>query len=332
MSGEAIAELRARAEAGDRAAMTAYGKYLLVGDEEERPRVPEGASYIARAAALDEPEALAQQAVLTASGIAGAASWDAAFDQLQRAAELGSAAAQEQIRFLACGDGDDFAALRRAIDLDAWMRPRDFTLVREAPRVLTVEGFMSKAECARMIARTLKLRRADVYDPSSGVGMIAEERSNSKSEVTLANMDLPFLMVHARMSATIGLPNRFFELTNILHYSPGEQFTPHYDYLDPTEPGLRADMETRGQRIVTFLVYLNEDYDGGETDFPRLDYRFKGKTGDALMFGNVSANGVPDQRTLHAGLPPTRGEKWLLSQWVRNRAERASLASRQPHH
>lgn len=323
MNGEAIAELRARAEAGDRAAMTAYGKALLVGVDGAQPRIAEGAAFVARAAALEDGEALAQLAVLTASGIAGAASWDGAFDQLQRAAELGWAPAQEQIRFLAQSDGADFAALRRAIDLDAWMRPRDFTLVREEPRVLTVANFMSQAECERLIARTLTLRRADVYDPASGVGMIAKERSNTKSEVTLANMDLPFLMVHARMSATIGLPNQFFELTNILHYSPGEQFTPHYDFLDPAEPGLQADLQARGQRIVTFLVYLNEGYEGGETDFPRLDYRFKGKTGDALMFGNVSAKGAPDARTLHAGLPPTSGEKWLLSQWVRNRAEQA---------
>jgi hypothetical protein len=26
-------------------------------------------------------------------------------------------------------------------------------------------------------------------------------------------------------------------------------------------------------------------------------------------------------KTLHAGLPPTRGDKWLLSQWMRNKAQ-----------
>jgi hypothetical protein len=28
---------------------------------------------------------------------------------------------------------------------------------------------------------------------------------------------------------------------------------------------------------------------------------------------------MPDVKTLHAGLAPTRGEKWLLSQWMRRR-------------
>jgi hypothetical protein len=33
----------------------------------------------------------------------------------------------------------------------------------------------------------------------------------------------------------------------------------------------------------------------------------------------VSAGGEPDTRTLHAGLTPTRGEKWLYSKWIRER-------------
>lgn len=325
MSGETIAELRAHAEAGDRAAMTAYGKALLLSPVSAATLIVEGAAYVGRAAARGDAEALAQQAVLTASGIAVQASWDAAFDQLQRAAELGWAPAQEQLRFLAHEEGADFAALRRAIDLTAWIRPRAFTLVSDEPRVLTIEGFMSKAECERLITRTRNLKRADVYDPSSGLAMIAQARSNTKSEVTLADMDLPLLAVQARISATIGLPSQFFELTNILHYGPGEQFAPHFDFLDPAEPGLQADLQQRGQRIVTFLVYLNDGYEGGETDFPRLGYRFKGKAGDVLMFGNVTPKGEPDLRTFHAGLPPLSGEKWLLSQWVRDRRARVVM-------
>jgi hypothetical protein len=70
---------------------------------------------------------------------------------------------------------------------------------------------------------------------------------------------------------------------------------------------------------MTFLTYLNDDYEGGETDFPRIGYRYKGRRGDALYFVNVDGAGAPDYRTVHAGLPPASGTKWLLSQWVRSR-------------
>ena len=44
----------------------------------------------------------------------------------------------------------------------------------------------------------------------------------------------------------------------------------------------------------------------------------RGGRGDALVFFNLDEAGQPDPRTLHAGLAPTRGEKWLLSQWIRD--------------
>ena len=38
-----------------------------------------------------------------------------------------------------------------------------------------------------------------------------------------------------------------------------------------------------------------------------------------LAFDNVLNDGSPDKRSLHAGLPVTMGEKWLLSVWIRDR-------------
>jgi hypothetical protein len=75
-----------------------------------------------------------------------------------------------------------------------------------------------------------------------------------------------------------------------------------------------------GQRAFTVLVYLNDDLEGGETEFLRLGLRHRGRKGDALVFRNVDAQGQPDRRTLHAGRPPTHGEKWLLSTWIRDKA------------
>jgi len=80
-------------------------------------------------------------------------------------------------------------------------------------------------------------------------------------------------------------------------------------------------MRAKGQRVKTCLVYLNDDYEGGETDFPKLWLKFRGRTGAALVFENVLANGTGDMKTLHTGLPPMRGEKWLLSQWMRSKPQ-----------
>jgi hypothetical protein len=84
-------------------------------------------------------------------------------------------------------------------------------------------------------------------------------------------------------------------------------------------PQYADQVRMHGQRAATLLVYLNDAFEGGETDFPRAGVRYRGQTGDAILFHNVDEKGAVDPQTLHAGLPPTRGEKWLLSKWMRDR-------------
>jgi hypothetical protein len=129
------------------------------------------------------------------------------------------------------------------------------------------------------------------------------------------------LAVRERLAAAAGLPTVQLEAPQVLHYTVGQRFAHHVDYFEPSSPRMAADMAINGQRVATALLYLNDEgLEGGETDFPRLGLRHRGRKGDALVFFNVDATGRADPRTWHAGLPPTRGEKWLLSQWMRDRA------------
>jgi hypothetical protein len=109
------------------------------------------------------------------------------------------------------------------------------------------------------------------------------------------------------------------ESPSILHYAVGQQFRDHYDFVDPATPGYEALIAQHGERIVTFLLYLNDDYEGGETAFPSLGLSHKGARGEGMFFTNALPAGGPDRRVLHAGRPPTRGEKWIVSQFIRSR-------------
>jgi hypothetical protein len=90
--------------------------------------------------------------------------------------------------------------------------------------------------------------------------------------------------------------------------------------VDPKTPNYASVIEKQGERVITFLVYLNDDYEGGETEFPRLGLRHRGARREGLLFANALRTGEPDKRMVHAGRPPTRGEKWIVSQFIRNRA------------
>jgi prolyl 4-hydroxylase len=69
----------------------------------------------------------------------------------------------------------------------------------------------------------------------------------------------------------------------------------------------------------TALVYLNDDYEGGETCFIKTGLTVKGRKGDALLFRNATPDRALDPMTEHAGLPVTRGVKLLASRWIRER-------------
>lgn len=315
-----IESLRTAAAAGDAAALAALGMRLLTGDGvAAAPR--EGIEHLRAAASRGSGEALARLALLAAWGVLGSKDLPDAFDKLCQAAELGHAPARQELQFLACGAGSDWQALRRSIDVGAWIASPPARALSESPRIRAIEGFASPDECDWIVERGRHgLRRALVYRRDAPGHAEAESRTNSETDFTVRNSDLVLFLVRERIAAAVGRDSRFFEITKLLHYEPGQRFSLHADFQDPATPALAREIALHGQRILTFLVWLNDDYEGGETEFPSAGLRCKGRKGDALFFFNVDGSGAPDYRSVHAGLPPTRGRKWLLSQWIRSQS------------
>jgi hypothetical protein len=143
-------------------------------------------------------------------------------------------------------------------------------------------------------------------------------RSNTVANFNLATFDVVQGLVQARMSMTCGWPLQHLEAPMVLHYDVGQQIRPHFDFIDVNAPDYEQQIREQGQRMVTFLLYLNDDYEGGETTFPELGIVNRGVAGDGLYFLNADREGQPDRRMLHTGSPPTAGEKWIVSQFIRN--------------
>ncbi|MEZ5955597.1 MAG: 2OG-Fe(II) oxygenase [Hyphomonadaceae bacterium] len=305
MSATDVTALQQRARAGDAAAQFELGARLLVGrGVQYSPK--DGAALVAASARQDNTDALQLCGVLAAVGVGGAQNWDAAFEFVRRAADKGDARAQGQIAVI----GERFS--------DQLSLP---TAVQhfDAPRVLTLERFLSPLACAWIMDRARpSLDAARVKNAERGGANVDAIRTNTGMGFSLIDTDLVLQLAHARIAAVIGTPASHQEPTNVLHYTRGQEYRLHYDFIDPGVAHFARELQTVGQRTVTFLIYLNDDYEGGATTFPRLDWSFKGQAGDALAFWNLT-DGKADVRTLHAGTPTTDGVKWLLSKWVRDR-------------
>ena len=320
---EPIEALARSAAAGDPRAMGEVGRRLLLG--QAAPALPrEGARLLADAARLGDPAAAELASVLLAGGFFAPQSWRLALDYLQLAAEAGSQRARAQLALLAAvpprGAAEDWAGLRARVDVAAWTRPPAVRLLSESPRVLAVSGLAGADACDWIVdAARPRLERAQVKDPRTGLTVMGATRTNRVANFAATDTSVLNLLVQARIAAAAGLDTRMMEAFAVLHYAPGEQASEHFDYLDPDVPAYAEDIARYGQRTATALLYLNDDYEGGETAFPELGLRHRGSKGDALIFFSVDPQGRPDPRTVHAGRPPARGEKWVLSQFVRDR-------------
>ena len=109
-----------------------------------------------------------------------------------------------------------------------------------------------------------------------------------------------------------GLSINKIEGLQVVRYEPGQQYKEHYDWF---EEGHYEPSE--GNRKATFFCYLNDEFDGGETFFPKANFRKKGRKGSALFWNNITENGNVDRNTLHSGLPVNSGTKYGLNIWIR---------------
>jgi prolyl 4-hydroxylase len=309
------------AQAGHVPSMSLLGGQLLAGRGVPPDQIT-GSRLILEAAGRGGGYACAMAATLFAHGCAGQRDWPRALDHLQRAAELGFQPARDQLRLLSgYRAGIDWKKLRKAIDIAAWRKiPAPLTL-NEDPPVHAAPGLLSAELCDALIARARPLMApAPVYDERSGGNTSSTGRRNSAAIFHVADMDLVTEAVVDRVCALAGVPATHAEPLQVLHYNVGEYFVPHFDAWDHAVESHAATLKAHGQRLYTVLVYLNDDLEGGETEFLQLGLRHRGGKGDALMWRNVDAEGHRDRRTQHAGLPPTQGEKWVLSLWILDRA------------
>ena len=70
----------------------------------------------------------------------------------------------------------------------------------------------------------------------------------------------------------IGEEIKHSEPYNIIRYSEGQHYVSHYDG------------GTGSARSISVLVYLNDDYDGGEIEFPNFQLKIKPKAGTLILF------------------------------------------------
>lgn len=311
----------------DLPAMSELAHRLLVGDRTPKSP-PHALRLLIESGNGGEPRALARLAALSAAGAYVKQDWPQALKLLGQAAAGGDAAARGQLLALqgaemppSGGASHDWHQLAARVPLGYWHSPAHEVPLHDSVR--RIDGLVPLPVCRWLIGRaTGRLQPALVYDAVSREHQRHEMRTNSMALFDYANFDVVQFLLQSRMSRTCGYPMQHFETPMVLHYAVGQQITPHFDFIDANAADYAEQIQVLGQRMITFLLYLNDDFEGGETTFPELGIAHRGRAGDGLFFINARADLSPDRRMLHTGSPPTRGEKWIVSQFIVSKALR----------
>lgn len=185
------------------------------------------------------------------------------------------------------------------------------------PRVVVFGDLLAGEECEQLIelAKPRLARSLTVATKTGGEEVNADRTSNGmffqRGESELVQR------IEKRIAALVNWPEENGEGLQILHYTPGTEYKPHYDYFDPAEPGTPTILKRGGQRVATLVMYLAEPDKGGGTVFPDVHLEVAPKRGNAVFFSYDRAH--PSTRSLHGGAPVLAGEKWIATKWLRER-------------
>lgn len=294
---EAAPLLVTAAASGDAAAMSELAQWRIAGNVIRRD-LAAARRLLERSAEQGDAEAALLHVSFLASGVGGPADFAAAVAALRRLAPR-EARARRQLRLI------------EAMEIDADGRPVGpiaGETISRAPEAAVCRGFMTAAECDYLcLLAEPVIQPSMVVDPSSGRLIPHPIRTSEGAMFGVHSEDVAVNALNRRIAAFSGTHPAQGEPLQLLRYRPGAEYKAHMDGL-PAEPN---------QRILTVLVYLSDDYEGGETCFLKTGLRFKGGKGDALLFRNAGPDGRPDPLSLHAGLPVSRGTKLIASRWIR---------------
>lgn len=190
-------------------------------------------------------------------------------------------------------------------------------LYLKRPYIALFNNFLTHAECDSIIELSKpELKRSHVINPKDDGTMVDDSRTSLGMFFQRCQTDL-ITTIESRIANLVNIPIQNGEGLQILNYKIGGEYKPHHDYFKPNEKGESPHTKIGGQRVATFIIYLNNVEDGGSTIFPTLGVEFFPIKGSALFFHYQLDNKDLDIHSLHGGTPVIKGEKWIATKWLR---------------
>lgn len=179
---------------------------------------------------------------------------------------------------------------------------------------IIVDDILTPDECQYIINLATPM-----FSRSTVVGTSSVDTSRTSETAWIPKTDPVVQKIFEKALELTGKSIENCEDLQVVKYNPGTFYRAHHDSCCDDSEGCIAFEKEGGQRVGTLLVYLNSEFEDGETHFPDYnDLKLKANPGSAIFFRPLGTDDcMCHPKALHAGLPISSGTKYVCNAWIR---------------
>ena len=186
--------------------------------------------------------------------------------------------------------------------------------------VLTIDNFYTHEQCKNVI---------DLFEKAEQLGLTLSRKQSHNDQAHIKSDNQLYVDIIKNTELNIGDFSDFVEFCNIFWKSAYPIYAEKYSALNQiathtvrsikiqkTEIGegyhawhCEDDSRDNAARILTFILYLNDVNEGGETEFLYYPKRIKAEAGKLILWPAGFTH-------THRGNPPLSNTKYILTGWV----------------
>ena len=181
-----------------------------------------------------------------------------------------------------------------------------YEVLSKEPIILLMNNFLDKSDCESVLKLQMKLEKS-----TTAMNKIKDYR---KSFVALVDeQDTVIKNIKNKIAKSFGLDGNGMEKLQLQKYPEGGYYKEHFDAK--SEDHFQKD-KSFSQRKYSIIIYLNDNFIGGETVFPKKNISVKPQQGRLLLFSNMlNETNFVHPFSSHLAKKITEGEKWILTTW-----------------
>ena len=185
--------------------------------------------------------------------------------------------------------------------------------IYSSPKIIIFKKLLDTNTCKEIIQEfSPKNKPSHVTDGN----VISKSKLRSSSSSLIKREDNKIYQLRKKTCSLLNWNLEDSERFQFITYKKGEKYAPHFDAFDLNQIKKISKRRTT-QRIYTNIIYLNEDFEGGDTYFPKLGISIQAEAGMMLSFENcIDKTNFINPFSIHESLPITKGRKNILITWL----------------